>query len=131
MTYYAIPLTIHVLYALPILAVLLMLTTAFTLVLSAINVRFRDVGVAIPFLLQFLMYATPVIYPLSAVPRSLLPFYLLNPLVGVIEGFRRVVLHGSAPDVRSLAISTFVSVGFLLGAYLFFKRTEATMADII
>lgn len=129
--YYRIPLTANALYALPIMGGLVVLTIGVSLLLSAIHVRFRDVGVALPLLLQFWMYATPVIYPLGSVPRGMQPFYLLNPMVGIIEGFRRVLLYGSPPEATSLAISLMMSILLLVVAYLFFKRTEATMADII
>jgi lipopolysaccharide transport system permease protein len=107
------------------------LATAFSLFLSAIQVRFRDIGVAMPLLLQIWMFATPVVYPLSAVPPRLRSIYALNPTVGVIENFRRVVLQGVEPDLYSLAVSAIVAAILLPLAYLYFKRVEATMADII
>jgi lipopolysaccharide transport system permease protein len=129
--YYGVGLTIYALYAIPILFLLAALATAFSLFLSAVQVRFRDIGVAMPLLLQLWMFATPVVYPLSAVPKRFQSFYALNPTVGVIENFRRVVLQGVAPDFYSLAISAIVAAILLPLAYLYFKRVEATMADII
>ena len=129
--YYRVTLTIYALYAIPILALLTILVTAFSLFFSVIQVRFRDVGVAMPLLLQVWMFASPVVYPLSAVPQRLRGVYELNPLVGVIENFRRVVLQGVVPDFYSLEISAVVAAVLLPLAYLYFKRVEATMADII
>jgi lipopolysaccharide transport system permease protein len=129
--YYRVTLTIYALYAIPILALLTILVTAFSLFFSVIQVRFRDVGVAMPLLLQVWMFASPVVYPLSAVPQRLRGVYELNPLVGVIENFRRVVLQGVGPDFYSLEISAVVAAVLLPLAYLYFKRVEATMADII
>jgi len=129
--YYGVHVTIYVLYALPILILLTALATAFSLFLSAMQVRFRDIGVAMPLLLQLWMFATPVVYPLSAVPQRYKAWYVLNPLVGVIENFRRVVLQGIEPDYHSLAISAIVAAILLPLTYLYFKRVEATMADII
>jgi lipopolysaccharide transport system permease protein len=129
--YYGVHVTIYVLYALPILILLTALATAFSLFLSAMQVRFRDIGVAMPLLLQLWMFATPVVYPLSAVPQRYKAWYVLNPLVGVIENFRRVVLQGIEPDYHSLAISAIVAASLLPLTYLYFKRVEATMADII
>jgi lipopolysaccharide transport system permease protein len=129
--YYGVGITVYVLWAIPILVLLAALATAFSLFLSAVQVRFRDIGVAMPLLLQIWMFATPVVYPLSAVPQRLRGFYALNPTVGVIENFRRVVLQGVAPDLYSLAISAIVAAILLPLAYLYFKRVEATMADII
>lgn len=129
--YYGVGLTMYAFYAIPILVLLTMLTTAFSLVFSVIQVRFRDVGVAMPLLLQLWMFASPVVYPLSAVPGRLRGYYALNPMVGVIENFRRVMLQGTTPDFYSLGISALVAAILLPAAYLYFKRVEATMADII
>jgi lipopolysaccharide transport system permease protein len=129
--YYGVGLTSYVLYAIPILILLAALATAFSLFLSAMQVRFRDIGVAMPLLLQLWMFATPVVYPLSAVPQRFRGLYVLNPLVGVIENFRRVVLQGVEPDFHSLAISAIVAAILLPLTYLYFKRVEATMADVI
>jgi lipopolysaccharide transport system permease protein len=129
--YYGVGLTIYALWAIPIFILLAALATAFSLFLSAVQVRFRDIGVAMPLLLQIWMFATPVVYPLSAVPQRFRSLYVLNPTVGVIENFRRVVLQGTAPDLHSLAVSAIVAAILLPLAYLYFKRVEATMADII
>lgn len=129
--YYGVSLTVYALWAIPIMVLLTMLATAFSLMFSVIQVRFRDVGVAMPLLLQLWMFAVPVVYPLSAVPERLRGFYALNPLVGVIENFRRVMLQGMPPDLYSLGISALVAAVLLPAAYLYFKRVEATMADII
>jgi lipopolysaccharide transport system permease protein len=129
--YYGVHLTIYALYAIPILILLTALATMFSLVLSAVQVWFRDIGVAMPLLLQLWMFATPVVYPLSAVPQRFRGWYVLNPLVGVIENFRRVVLQGVEPDYQSLAVSAIVAAILLPLTYLYFKRVEATMADVI
>jgi lipopolysaccharide transport system permease protein len=129
--YYGVGLTVYALYAIPILILLAALATAFSLFLSAMQVKFRDIGVAMPLLLQLWMFTTPVVYPLSAVPQRFRGLYALNPLVGVIENFRRVVLQGIEPDFRSLAISAIVAAILLPLTYLYFKRVEATMADVI
>ena len=129
--YYGVGLTSYVLYAIPILILLAALATAFSLFLSAMQVWFRDIGVAMPLLLQLWMFSTPVVYPLSAVPQRFRGLYVLNPLVGVIENFRRVVLQGVEPDFHSLAISAIVAAILLPVTYLYFKHVEATMADVI
>jgi lipopolysaccharide transport system permease protein len=129
--YYGVGLTVYAFYAIPILILLAALATAFSLFLSAMQVKFRDIGVAMPLLLQLWMFTTPVVYPLSAVPQRFRGLYALNPLVGVIENFRRVVLQGVEPDFYSLAISAIVAAILLPLTYLYFKRVEATMADVI
>jgi lipopolysaccharide transport system permease protein len=129
--YYGVTLSIYSFYALPILILLTALSTAFSLFTSAMQVLFRDIGVAMPLLLQLWMFATPVVYPRSAIPARFRNIYALNPLVGVIENFRRVVLQGVQPDFYSLAISGTEAAILLPLTYLFFKCVEATMADII
>ena len=131
MIYYQIALTVNVLYVLPILLVLTCFALAISLIFSATQVRFRDIGMAVPLLLQLWLFATPVIYPLSAVPARWRSFYALNPMVGIIESFRQVVLKGEPPDMRSLMFSAVVSVILLFVSYLYFKRVEATMADFV
>ncbi|HEX3558973.1 MAG TPA: ABC transporter permease [Pyrinomonadaceae bacterium] len=131
MIYYRIGLTWNALYALPVILILTLFVTAVALFLSATQVRFRDIGVAMPLLLQLWMFASPVVYPLSAVPAGLRGFYVLNPMVGVIENFRRVILQGVPPDFHTLGLSALIAVFLLPAAYIYFKRLEATVADII
>jgi lipopolysaccharide transport system permease protein len=129
--YYRVPLTVNILYVLPIMIILTLFITAAALVLSAVQVRFRDVGVAVPVALQVWMFASPVLYPLAAVPVRLRPLYELNPMAGIIESLRRVVLHGTAPDLAVLSLSAIISVVLLVLSYGYFKRVESTMADVV
>ena len=129
--YYDVSLTVRAFYAIPTIAVLTLFTVAVSLVLSAIQVRYRDIGVAMPLVLQLWMFATPVVYPLSVVPESWRSLYLLNPMVGIIESFRRVILQGEPPDFQALGISAIVSMILLPLAFIYFKHIEATVADII
>jgi lipopolysaccharide transport system permease protein len=131
MVYYHVPLTVNALFVVPVIFVLVIFTTAVALLFSATQVRFRDIGVAMPLLLQLWMFATPVVYPLSAVPKRLLPIYSLNPMVGLIESFRQVMLYGVAPDLGLLGIAALISGALLVASYIYFKRVEATVADII
>jgi len=129
--YYRVPITLNIVYVLPIMMILTLFIIAAALVLSAVQVRFRDVGVAVPVALQVWMFASPILYPLDAVPVRLRSVYQLNPMAGIIESLRRVVLHGAAPDVTVLSISAAVSVVLLVIAYCYFKRVESTMADVV
>mgnify|MGYP006173762095 CR=1 FL=1 len=104
---------------------------AVALVLSAAQVRWRDVGVAMPVLVQVWMFVSPVVYPLNLVPESWRPLYLLNPMAGIINSFRDVLLRGQPPDPTPLLYAVVVTACALPLAYLAFKRTEATMADVI
>ena len=130
MMYYQIPLTINVLYLIPIVIVLTCFSLAMSFLLSATQVRFRDIGVAVPLFLQLWLFATPVIYPLSSVPFRYKPLYMLNPMVGMIENFRNVLLRGTAPD-SSLFIAIAISIPLLFVSYVYFKQIETTMADVI
>jgi lipopolysaccharide transport system permease protein len=131
LSYFDISLTATAFWTVPILVLLAGLATAVSLVLCAVHVRFRDVGVAMPLLLQFWMFASPVLYPLSAVPSEWRRWYILNPAAGIVDGFRRAVLDGATPDLAALGVSTaFVALALPL-AYLWFKHVEATMADVI
>jgi lipopolysaccharide transport system permease protein len=118
--------------ALP-LFLLLALTTALAmgLWLSALNTRYRDVGHTVPFLIQIWMYASPVAYPVSLIPERWRLLYSLNPMVGVIEGFRWTLLGKEAPAFGVIAVSAAVVVALLLGGIIFFKRMEHTFADVI
>jgi len=129
-----VPVNANILYAVPVIVIMTMFVTATVLILSATQVRFRDVGLAMPFLLQIWMFATPIVYPMSAVtrlPRPLGWLYRMNPMVGVIESFRRTVLQGLAPDFAILGVSLAVTIVLLPVAYLYFKRVESTAADVI
>ncbi len=131
MFYYRVSFTANALYVVPIVLVLTLFIMAMVLILSATQVRFRDIGVAVPLLLQLWMFATPVVYPLSAVPQRFQAFYVLNPMVGTIENFRRTLLQGLSPDFYTLGISAVMSVLLLVGAYVYFKHVEATVADLV
>lgn len=131
MIYYGQGLQLSALWALPIIALATVFATAFAFLLSATQVRFRDVGLAMPLVLQIWMFASPVVYPLSAVPERLRGWYVLNPMVGIVENFRRVILNQGDMDLQALAISAGFSILLLPLAYLYFKHVESTMADII
>lgn len=114
-----------------ILAVQIQLTLGIVLILSAMNVRFRDVRFVVPLGIQLWLYASPIIYPVSALPGKLRPWYMLNPMAGLIESYRSVLIHGRAPDWAHLSISAVLSALLLVFGYLYFKRAELTFADII
>jgi lipopolysaccharide transport system permease protein len=85
----------------------------------------------LPFLLQIWMYASPIVYPLSVVPERWRALYSLNPMVGVIEGFRWALIGKSEPDVRAILGSVAVILVALVGGLVFFKRQERAFADLI
>jgi lipopolysaccharide transport system permease protein len=99
--------------------------------LAALNTKYRDVGYVIPFLIQFWMYASPVVYETSKVPQRWRLLYSFNPLVGVIDGFRWAVLGNAHPDFAVMAISTIMLLILLFGGIVYFKRMERTFADLV
>ena len=99
--------------------------------LGPINVQFRDVKHTLPFILQVWMYASPIIYPLSVIPEKWKWLYSLNPMVGVIEGFRWALLGRGDPDFGVMALSVVLIVALLVSGLIFFKRMERTFADLV
>ncbi len=129
--HYRIALTWNVLYGLPILMVLGTFAAAMALLFSAVHVRFRDVGLAMPFVLQVWMFATPVVYSLQAVPQRFRVLYLLDPAAGAIDNFRQAVIYGRSPNFSEMGWAAAVAAVSLVVAYAYFKSSEAVMADII
>jgi len=126
--YYQVPITRSILLLPVPLAVALLLLTGLGLLLSAINVKYRDIGVAIPLLIQVWMFLSPIIYPVSLVPARYRIYYALNPLVGIIESFRAAVLS-QAWDGPALAIASAISLVILIISVSVFRRMEAVFAD--
>src|SRR5215217_4739683 len=124
MFYYHVSLTPQALWIIPITFIMTTFVSACSLVFSAMQVRVRDIGMAMPLLLQLWMFASPVVYPLKQVPERFRDWYILNPMVGVIENFRAALL-GTEFDFHALWISTIVSALLLPMSYLYFKRVEA------
>jgi lipopolysaccharide transport system permease protein len=98
--------------------------------LAAVNLEYRDVKYAVPFLVQVWMYVSPVVYPASLVPARFRWMYDLNPMVGVIEGFRATLLGSTPVDWSSIGTSLAVSAALFLGGVLYFRRAEPRFADV-
>lgn len=131
LAYYHVPVTWNLFYAVPILFILGTFAAAVGLFFSAVHVRFRDIGLALPFVLQVWMFATPVVYSLQSVPARFRKLYLLDPIAIAIDNFRGAVLYGRAPDARMLAVAAGEMILAVTFAYAFFKSSEATMADVV
>jgi lipopolysaccharide transport system permease protein len=117
---------------LPLFLLLALMTAlAAGLWLSALNVRYRDIGYVIPLLTQLWMFASPVAYPLSLVPEKWRLLYSLNPMAGVIEGFRWALLGKESPDFAVISASAAVVVLLVFGGMVYFKRMERTFADLV
>jgi lipopolysaccharide transport system permease protein len=99
--------------------------------LAALNVQYRDVRHGIPFLVQCWLFATPIAYPSSLLPEPWRILYGLNPMAGVIDGFRWALLGVASPPGPMLAVSAVVSVLLLVGGTVYFSRVERTFADVV
>ena len=99
--------------------------------LSALNAIYRDVRYVVPFLVQFWLFASPVAYPSSLVPAKWRWLYGLNPMAGVIEGFRWSLAGRGAPPVRLIVVSSAVVLVVLLSGLAYFQKMETTMADVV
>ncbi len=131
MLYYGIIPTIAI-WTVPFF-ILLATTTALGvgLWLSALNVRYRDVRYAIGFLIQFWLFATPVAYPSSLVPEPWRVLYGLNPMVGVVEGFRWSLLGQAQPPGLMFVVSLLTVIALLVSGLYYFRRMEHTFADVV
>jgi lipopolysaccharide transport system permease protein len=108
-----------------------LLVTGVGMLLAALNVRFRDVKYTIPFLTQIGLYVTPVIYPVSFLPHRFQALVALNPMTGVIEGFRACLFSGSHVDWGVLASSWVITAALVLLGGWHFRSTERVFADIV
>jgi homopolymeric O-antigen transport system permease protein len=131
LVYFDISLTLRIL-TLPFLLLLALVTAlGVGLWLSALNVVYRDVGYIIPFLTQFWFYATPIVYSVEIIPEKWRTLYALNPMVGVVTGFRWALLDiGSAPG-PVIAVSALISLVILISGLFYFRRMEKIFADIV
>ncbi len=117
---------------LPVFILLAMLTAlGLSLFTSAMNVKYRDVGHAIPFVIQIWMYLSPIVYPVSLVPEQWRWLYGLNPMAGVIEGFRWALLGQTAPDPLVMMESVTVLLFVVISGLVYFRKMERQFADII
>lgn len=113
------------------LLLLIVFTAGVTLLTSALNVFYRDINPVVQIALQLWLYLTPVAYPLSAVPENYRGFFLLNPLTGVIEGLRSVILFDREPEWPVVGISAAIIVTLFAVAITLFKKTDKYFADVI
>jgi lipopolysaccharide transport system permease protein len=130
MTYYSVSVGVGLLM-LPVLVLLTaLLALGIGLWTSALNVKYRDVGYVLPFLITLGMFASPIIYPSSIVPKKWLWLFELNPLTGIIEGYRSA-LFGTQFNWRSLWVSGAITIGLLFFAAYSFRSMEKDFADVV
>jgi lipopolysaccharide transport system permease protein len=99
--------------------------------LSALNVQFRDVRYVVPFLTQLWLFATPIAYPSSLLPGHWRTIYGLNPMVGVVEGFRWALLGTNTAPGPVIIASSLAALAILVGGAFYFRRMEKTFADVV
>jgi lipopolysaccharide transport system permease protein len=130
MVYYGFVPTVNIIF-LPLLIIFAMITSlAVGIWLSALNVQYRDFQYTVPFLIQIWLFASPVVYPASMVPESWQSLYALNPMAGVIEGFRWALL-GTNPPTTMILVSLGMVLVLLVSGVFYFRRMEQYFADIV
>jgi len=132
MLYFQVPFTLRLFWLVPLTLLVVLASLAVGLWLSALNVQYRDVQQAVPFVIQAWMWLSPVVYSVNTVAASPLArmVYSLNPMAGVIQGFRWVLLNGSPPDAM-MAVSVVVVIVLLISGLFYFRRMERTFADMV
>lgn len=131
MFYFHIYPTVMILFV-PFLVILMVLMAGGVgMILSALNAKYRDIRFTIPFLVQLWMFASPIVYPASMIPEKYRLFYALNPMTGIIEGFRSVLLGTVAFPTEMILISSIISVAIFTAGLFYFKQMERYFADII
>jgi lipopolysaccharide transport system permease protein len=131
MLYYGIFPTLNVIW-LPFLLLLTLATSlGVSLWLSALNVQFRDVRYVIPFVTQLWLFATPIAYPSSLLSEPWRTLYSINPMVGVVEGFRWALLGAKTAPGPMVIVSSLAALALLVGGAFYFRRLEKTFADVV
>ena len=131
MWYFGVYPTIRILYVIPLIGLVVACSAAAALCCSSFQARFRDVGIALPLLLQILMFATPVVYSSAAIPDGYKALYFANPIAILIEAFRQVTILGAGPSVAQMTYCVTICIAWLVLAYILFKRLDATLVDVI
>ena len=131
MWYHGVAPTVNVLWLPVFIALAFVTALGVGLWLAALNVEFRDVRHAVPFLTQLWMFATPIAYPSSLLPEKWRAVYALNPMVGVVEGFRWALLGTDTRPGPMIVVSAMAAVALLVAGAFFFRRMERTFADVV
>jgi lipopolysaccharide transport system permease protein len=129
--YYHIPLSWNLMLWPILVTPLIILAMGLGMILSSLNVRYRDIKYTIPFIIQMLLFVSPIIYPISFLPERYKRLAALNPMTGIIEGFRAAVIPNKKFDFWLLFFSIFVSLMVFLLGFWYFRRTEKGFADIV
>lgn len=131
MIYYHVPLSIHLVWIPVLIVIQIFLSLGILFFAATINVFYRDVNHVVPLVTRIWMYLTPIIYPVSLVPERFRSIYMLNPMAGIIDSYRRIILHGKPPNITYLSYALVISFSLLVISYIFFKKKEMVFADVI
>jgi lipopolysaccharide transport system permease protein len=131
MFYYHVKLTWLVLLSPLALLLMIVLTTGASLWVAALSVKYRDIKYVLPFAIQLLLFASPIIYPSSQVPERLRPFMALNPVWGMVDSFRVCLLPNQPFDFKLIGISVAASLAIFATGLYYFRKSEKSFADII
>lgn len=129
--FYKISPTVHTFWVIPLFAILLLFTVSVSLLLSSLNVYYRDVQLASRFLIQLWFFASPILYSIDTVSIKLKIFLFLNPMTFIIENMRRCLIEGRGVVPWQFAFVTLLTIAFYLLAYRFFIKTEKAFSDVI
>ena len=131
MLFYGVWPSLYALWVIPLLAIQIILMVGVTLLGATVIVFFRDMRFVVPLVTQIWMYASPIVYPAELVPLRLQPLYYLNPMAGLIDGYRRALLMAQPPQLNFVLIAAVISILILLISYAVFKQVERDFADLI
>lgn len=131
MVWYNAQISWTMLWVIPLLALTAVISFAIGMFVAAIGTFRQDIVLALPFIMQLWLYTTPIIYPISSVPEKWRNLYIMNPMVGIIEGFRGVLVKAQTPDMGQLTYATIVTVLALVIAWPFYRKMSGYFADVI
>jgi lipopolysaccharide transport system permease protein len=131
MFYFHVHFTLNILYVIPLLMIQTIFMMGVCFIFSALNAYYRDIKYALPLIIQIWMYATPIIYPIAVIPERFKTYYLLNPMTGIIESYRNVLVKGIGPEGLFVGVAAAGAVFLFIVGYLYFKRIEMTFADVL
>lgn len=132
MVYYKVSFSFYLLLVVPIFLIQTFFTLGLSLLVSSLNVFYRDVSSALPLIMQVWMYACPIIYSKDKIPNEYIDYYMiLNPLATIIESYKDIIVYSRLPNIGYLSISVLITVLLNVIIYNYFKRSERSFADII
>lgn len=129
--YYQTEVTYNIFFLFLIIPAIIVFSLGVTLILSALNVIFRDIKFIVPLLLQIWLYISPIIYSVDQVPDNVRKFYIINPMAPLLQSFRDVTVNGILPNFVELLLAIIISIFTFVLGYLFFKSREKIFADVI